>query len=220
MKSLEKLQTAIKAINFKNEDGSLDVALNLLHEFMVDNESKQKRTTIKDFRAKEKYRPAMCGIFHDADDKVAVATDGHVLLVSKSDYNEDFAGKTVDEYGNEIESKIPKYKSVLPCSLDNYQSYPLSAEDVRKGLNELKAFAKQNKIDKNFYATHLESNVSFDPELLIKFADFSDGEIQLCGVTRPALHYGEDSKVLCMPKFFDYIEQFSVTINGWIFRAV
>lgn len=64
------------------------------------------------------WRPSLMGVFHDGENKVAVASDQRVLLLSKPDYNEQLvnAGRhSYDKDGREIITKVgfPPYIECL-----------------------------------------------------------------------------------------------------------
>lgn len=219
MKSLEKLQMAMNVIRYNN-DGSFDSVLNLLDEFIIDNEPKQKKTSIKDFCSKDKNKLPLMGIFHDKDHKCAVATDGYILIASEDDYKEEFAGKIIDGYGKEIEAVFPRYRSALPSFLEGYKTYSVSSDVIREGLKRMKKYIKENKLKKpTLYATHKESRTSFCPEMLIKFADYSRGEIMILDRSRAAIKYEEGIKLLIAPRYFDGGSLLDFTIGDWDFHV-
>jgi hypothetical protein len=53
----------------------------------------------------------MKGVYHDAEGKKAVVTDGRYCLISNL-YNPDYAGKIIDENGLEIDGRFPNYIKV------------------------------------------------------------------------------------------------------------
>lgn len=58
---------------------------------------------------------SLTGIYHDADNKVAVASDGHVLYASAEAYNAHYAGRVIDTDDREIEdARYPNWKSTIP----------------------------------------------------------------------------------------------------------
>ncbi len=151
----------------------------------------------------------------------AVATDGIAMIVSNSEYNEEFAGKIIDKYGDPVDGRFPKYNTVFPHHMETYTSYPLSADDIRSGLKQMKAYIKQNSI-KHYalFAIHEDTRVAFSPEHLIKFADFSDGSIAIADACKPAVSASDTTKVLCMPKYcYPDVFGFETSINGWSFKV-
>lgn len=92
---MTNLDLIAEAINFINTNDS-EKAIARLNQFVALNTPKVKSTgklKIYDWCCKEEWRPNIMGVYHDAENKVAVATDTHVLLVSKPDYNEANAGR-------------------------------------------------------------------------------------------------------------------------------
>lgn len=114
--------------------------LNNLNGFMIDNISVQEKSkggfSVWDI-AKEKNKkdsPTYCAYVHyDHKEKVAVATDGHILYVSHKEYKPlsycfehkekndsgDIVVKQVpcemyDKYDNPVEGRFPAYQQVIP----------------------------------------------------------------------------------------------------------
>ena len=99
MKSEKKLQDAICKLDWMKqalEGGAsigvftIDEIKRQLHEFMVDNEPTPKKGefNIWDWTLDDEVRPIMRGVFHDSDEKVAVATNSHLLVVDSECYDE------------------------------------------------------------------------------------------------------------------------------------
>lgn len=124
----------------------------LLKEFILDNMPNPSKSKIqlKEFLSKDKeLRPALCCICMDNEAKVAVATNGHIMFVSKELYVDKgrHEAKTLcDEYGEVIEDQLryPVWSGVLPKN-----TIPLRIKD---GLEELikvaEADAKTNGVKK------------------------------------------------------------------------
>lgn len=144
MKSEEYLYRAIQCMGSNQE-----VEVNLTKYF----ESKikiKKKTSIqcKDFLISDSCIDYERGIFYDAKNKVAVSTDGHVMFMSKKEYNEEYAGKIIDKKGCEVETKYPKYENAIP-SKDIIPLKIKSSEQIRA----LIAKAKLDYIMKYGYGT-------------------------------------------------------------------
>ena len=64
------------------------------------------------FCAKDQSRPVLNGIFHDNGN--VVATNGHILLVVKEEYDPIYEGKSISKAGTVIEGRFPNWKAVIP----------------------------------------------------------------------------------------------------------
>lgn len=100
----------------------------LLREFIVDNTpvKDKKELQMNEFLPTDKFtkdmRPQMCCVCMDNEAKVAVATDAHVMFVSKSkyvDHGREEAKTLVDEYGEVVteEMRYPNWSAVFPTDL-------------------------------------------------------------------------------------------------------
>lgn len=147
MKSLEKLYEVIGL--------STDVrAINLLREFIIDNTPTKGMGEFKmeEFCSDDALRPVMQKICMDNEEKVAVATNAHVLFVSKKlyvDTTQNIEGEKpkqtlVDKYNNVWgeEAKFPNWKAVIPTT-------NLVDIEIRKDLADIikisTQIAKENK---------------------------------------------------------------------------
>lgn len=157
MKNEEKLRKAVKLLQAELPYVALDhtkdtisVVINLLNEFAIDNVTVNNSSRkLIDFCYTDYFRQAICGIYHDDKEKVGVATDCKWIVVSKVDYNPDFAGKTIDKYGKEIEGKFPNYLLVME-EPRGYESNPSSMMEIlpvalcKETVKQMKAYKKIN----------------------------------------------------------------------------
>lgn len=67
------------------------------------------------------------GVYHDPENESAVATDGIVMIVDKTQYIPDYAGKVIDKEGNIIPAKYPDYQRFIPKDKDLDHDLDLSA---------------------------------------------------------------------------------------------
>lgn len=114
--------------------------LNSLNEFMIDNISVQEKSKggfsvwdIAKEKNKKDFQTYYAYVHYDHKEKVAVATDGHILYVSHKEYKPlnycfeykekndsgDIVVKQVpcemyDKYDNPVEGRYPTYRSVIP----------------------------------------------------------------------------------------------------------
>lgn len=149
-KAVQLLQSELPYVALDHTKDTIAVVVNLLNEFAIDNVSVTNSSRkLIDFRAMDDFRPVLCGIYHDKENKVAVATNGKYMAVSKDDYNPDFAGKIIDQYGEEIEGKYPNYLLVMkePREYINHPSHMMELLPVarcKEVVKQMKAYTKIN----------------------------------------------------------------------------
>ena len=129
------------------EDVNKELAINRMKQFVLLNTPKPKGGKVKiyDWVGKENYRPNLMGVFHDAENKVAVATDTHALIVSKSDYVECEESHIVAKNGDEIRGRYADYKRVMPDT-DECLLYDVDRDKIKRILTEYRA---ERKLDKS-----------------------------------------------------------------------
>lgn len=148
MKNLDLISEAIKMIErIDTEDVNKELAINRMKQFVLLNTPQPKGGKVKiyDWVGKENYRPQLMGVYHDAENKVAVATDTHALIVSKSDYVECEESHIVAKNGDEIHGKYANYKSVMPDT-DECLLFDVDRDKIQRILTEYKA---ERKLDKS-----------------------------------------------------------------------
>lgn len=114
---LEIIECAIEQLDKKEPE----MIKNMLIQFMKENlqaPKAKKNLSVFDFVATDKeelkIRPVMGGVFMDKKNKVAVATDGHVMMVSKSEYKaNNFKSGIITKDGKTIPGKYVNYEFVL-----------------------------------------------------------------------------------------------------------
>lgn len=163
MKSEQKLGKAMEMLNnlMQSSEGTAQKNMqeiqNLIHEFLTDNTIvKGLKKSIWDACAKDKLRRAMTGVYHD-ESGYAVATDGRIMIASKSEYNEHFKGKILDRYGKEIEDRYPNWQAVLP-NVEGDEEFMLPSDEVLLRMGkEFAAYKKAmnlmgyNRTEKGLY---------------------------------------------------------------------
>lgn len=148
MKNLDLISEAIGYIERIDTESYLkELAINRMKQFVLLNTPTQKGGKVKiyDWVGKENYRPNLMGVFHDAENKVAVATDTHALIVSKSDYVECEESHIVAKNGDEIRGRYADYKSVMPDT-DECLLFDVDRDKIQRILTEYKA---ERKLDKS-----------------------------------------------------------------------
>lgn len=151
MKSIEKIQrvvNAIRDVKGQENEAIIKFATTLINEFLIDNETapKGKADLFAICKRTDDRYNALKGVYHDPEHEMAVATDSHILVATKADYNPDFAGKVVDKYGNEITTgRFPNWMRVIP-SPDEDRPYDvditLDAGIYQRAFKEDKAWRK------------------------------------------------------------------------------
>lgn len=91
-----------------------------------------------EFVDSEFLKESLRGIYHDAEEKALVATDARVLFVSKTLYDEEFAGRIVNEDGELLpdDIKFPRWQAVVP-SVTYHEPYEVDMESLAKAVKEM-----------------------------------------------------------------------------------
>ena len=148
MTNLDLISEAIGYIERIDTENYLkELAINRMKQFVLLNtpQTKGGKVKIYDWVGKENYRPNLMGVYHDAEDKVAVATDTHAIIVSKSDYVECEESHIVAKNGDEIRGRYADYKRVMPDT-DECLLYDVDRDKIKRILTEYKA---ERKLDKS-----------------------------------------------------------------------
>lgn len=208
MKNLDLISEAIKMIErIDTEDVNKELAVNRMKQFVLLNTPQPKggKVTIYDWVGKEQYRPTLMGVFHDAMNKVAVATDTHALIVSKRDYVECVESHIVDKNGDDIHGRYVDYKRVMPDT-DEYLLYDVDRDKIKRILTEYRAERKLDKsveyIAINVGAT--ETPFYLSPENCKLLLQLPEGDFFVASgdyTSRPMAYESEDSdyKAIFMP---------------------
>ena len=117
MTNLDLISEAIKMIELiDTEDVRKELAISRMKQFVLLNTPQPKGGKVKiyDWVYKDdNLRPQMSGVYHDCENKVAVATDTHALIVSKSDYVECEESHIVAKNGDETQERNARHGRVL-----------------------------------------------------------------------------------------------------------
>ena len=117
VKNLEIIECAIEQLDKKEPE----MIKNMLIQFLKENlqvPKAKKNLSVFDFVATDEEelerRPVMGGVFMDKKNKVAVASDGHVMMVSKSEYKENkFKSGVITKDGKNLPWKYVNYEPIL-----------------------------------------------------------------------------------------------------------
>ena len=212
MTNLDLISEAIKMIErIDTEDVNKELAINRMKQFVLLNTPTQKGGKVKiyDWVGKENYRPNLMGVYHDAENKVAVASDTHALITSKSDYVECEGSHIVAKNGDEIRGRYVDYKRVMPDT-DECLLYDVDRDKIKRILTEYKA---ERKLDKS--VEYLAINVgSPDKPLYLTpgscklLLQLPEGDFYVCAgddyVSRPLSYESADEnyKAVFMPMYY------------------
>ena len=76
----------------------------------------KKQINLYNFAAKDELRPAMNGVYFDADYSVAVVCDSHIMVCSESHFQEEKAGHIIGREDDDIIAKYPRWADIImPC---------------------------------------------------------------------------------------------------------
>ena len=148
MTNFDLISEAIKFIEcIDTEDVRKELAISRMKQFVLLNTPAPKGGKVKiyDWVSKDDCRPQMCGVYHDAENKVAVASDTRALITSKRDYVECEESHIVAKNGDEIRGKYANYKSVMPDT-DECLLYDVDRDKIQRILTEYRA---EHKLDKS-----------------------------------------------------------------------
>lgn len=147
--SLKELQGAVAALSIMNDlnpEEAENVRLAAIDRikaaiFMETPQSRGKFNLYDYCYDEMDTRPALCGVFHDEGWRVA--TDSHVLVAVKDDYDEALEHKIIGKDGREVMAKYPKWKSVIPTDLNGYDGHAIDTAQVYDLVRKVKA---ENKL--------------------------------------------------------------------------
>ena len=212
MTNLDLISEAIKMIErIDTEDVNKELAINRMKQFVLLNTPTQKGGKVKiyDWVGKENYRPNLMGVYHDAENKVAVATDTHALIVSKSDYVECEESHIVAKNGDEIRGRYVDYKRVMPDT-DECLLYDVDRDKIKRILTEYKA---ERKLDKSVEYLAINVGATDKPLYLTPgscklLLQLPEGDFYVCAgddyVSRPLSYESVDEnyKAVFMPTYY------------------
>ena len=128
MKATEKIYDAIRICMENKDDNPNFGRINgLLTEFISANDTPKKPKNGPDiwkFVSKDAVRPVMNGVCYVPENRVAVATDAHVLLMSKPDYAEREAYTAINYKNTTLPAGIYNKKGERPKGVDESSKFP------------------------------------------------------------------------------------------------
>lgn len=171
----------------------------------IESEPKTKsKFKIWDYVDKDDLRPAMCCVMHDSGFKVA--SDSHILIALKEDYEPELEGKLMKKDGTiEDENvKFPNWRMVIP---DPKKMEMVAVRLDFAGIRAFEAdFKAKKKLDKRMDGYVRVGGCLFKLEYLIKAARFmehvgTDEFMVSPDGRRAALAVSGDSKMILMPVY-------------------
>lgn len=183
----------------------------LIHEFMIDHEPTKKNAfNIWDWVANDTLRPVMNGVFHDVENKMAVATNAHILVADAEYYDESkVSGEfqsfgrcmPIDKYGNHIEGRFPNWKEVIPQQTDEWVLRHVDLKELDDYIKKCKAYMKLNGMTGRFTkkVVYKVGTTWFLADYLRMFAIATDGNVYVKSHDRPAVYWGDKRTALLMP---------------------
>lgn len=173
----------------------------------IESETKAKsKFKIWDYVSDDDLRPAMCCVFHDSGFKVA--SDGHILVAIKEEYEAELEGRLMLKNGTltpEDEYRYPKWRDVIPNpQLTDMVPVKLDFEKIRGFEADLRAKKKASGSKYMQGYVRVRENCSFKLEYLVKMAKAmerigTDTLMVNKDGRRAALAVGGESKCILMP---------------------
>lgn len=172
----------------------------------IESEPKTKsKFKIWDYVSDDDLYPTMCRVFHDSGFKVA--SDGHILIVLKEEYDSELERKLLKKDGT-IETKYtsyPKWRDVIPNpKLMKMVPVKLDFEKIRGFETEYKAKVKAQGIKHQDGYVRVTENCTFKLNYLmkaVKFMEHIGTDILMVAEDgrRAALATSGENKLIVMP---------------------
>lgn len=199
--------------NEKIEYQTISHIMNLIHEFMIDHEPKKKNTfNIWDWIANDPLRPVMNGVFHDVENKMAVATNAHILVADAECYDESkVSGEfqsfgrcmPIDRYGKHIEGRFPNWRAVIPPQTNEWVLHHIDLKELDEYIKKCNTYMKLNGMTGRFtkQVVYKVGDTWFLADYLRMFAIATEGNVYVKSHDKPAVYWGDKRKVLLMPMY-------------------
>ena len=139
----------------------------LIKRFIQTNQPSVVSFNPYNYTANDKYRPVMNGVYHS--EGFISASDTHILITYKCDYNPEFEGKILAKDGSVIIGTYPNFKAVIPNGSD------LTFVDISfPAILELeKEYNTDKKLKKGLIGRVMISGLCLDVTLMAKIARFA-----------------------------------------------
>ena len=207
----------IEDLLFSLAEGTAEYSIienDLKRVLFIESMSESNKFNMYMFCMPDVSRPFCNGVYHDAEHRVAVFTNGKILFYSRKYYNEDLAGKCVTKDGTEI--KICRYPNWFYVIENNkatksYHTRKIDFDTVDRVYKESKIwinarYPKASSFDKEIHALfNIDGNyftIAKIRKISLVMRDFGFEELAIpddVEAGNPALLTGEDSGVVVMP---------------------
>lgn len=214
--SIKEMQDAIAVLNYTMTDLSnakedIKGVIEKLNAIVFMETPKVKgKFDLYDIASKDETRPVMQGIYHDNGFKVA--SDEHVLVAVKSDYDEALEHHVIGRDGRDILGKYPRWNVILPTDNEDTRTWEIDTAKVYDLLRAQKAEKKASGRRYALYAAVRIGDAYFKAEWLANVCRFMDHfgikTIKTFGPRRAARVDAPDGSVaIIMP---------TGAINAWV----
>ena len=189
-----------------------------------------KPISLYDAVGKDPFKPALTGVYHDPTSLSAVAANGHILIIDKTSYDDNYRGQIIDKNGKAIEYTYPKYEIVYKNGGPRVSSNNVDFKELLRFINGAKTKVKKGEKDKdgNIYPfVHLglrdnAGNVeSYNVEMLetlvrhairmgldkLEFYDFVNDSYRLDAV-------GKNGRIVIVPTPIEFYHAYDLLDNG------
>lgn len=187
----------------------------------IESEPKTKsKFKIWDYVSTDDLRPAMCCVMHDSGFKVA--SDSHILIALREDYEPELEGKLMKKDGTfEPQStRYPKWRNVIPNpQLTDMVPVKLDFEKIRCFEVDYKAKIKAQGIKHQDGYVKVTGNCTFKLNYLMKAVKFmehigADTLMVAADGRRAALATSGENKCIVMPIYCGALED----KEEWIYK--
>lgn len=145
--SYDRAMIAMNAIRVGDDADKLKRLRRIIRSEILEGTPKPSTTKYANVAAyigHESLRPQLNGVYHDRDNKVAVASDETIIMVSPSEYIKECAGRIIAKDGKEIEGRFPDWKSVIQNDDKLTPMVPaMTTEELRDELRQINALLKE-----------------------------------------------------------------------------
>lgn len=190
----------------------------LIQETIVDHTPKPKgKFDLWEYVANDELRPVLNGIYHDPINKVAAATDAHVLVVDRASFDENLVDKEkgdemwkgkrpVDKYGKFIDGRFPSYEKVFPENIDEYEKFVIDIDEIASLVTQHKAWCKLNGYARYRHTPtciYRIKDTYFEIHLLHSFLKATGGQISVISPDKAGVYFSDERKALIMPILYE-----------------
>lgn len=176
--SIKEMQDAIAVLTYTATDLSnakedIKAVIEKLNAIMfMETPNVKGRFDLYDIASKDETRPVMCGIYHDNGFKVA--SDTHVLIAVKSEYDEALEHHIIGRDGRDILGKYPRWNVCLPTDNKETKTWEIDTAKVYDLLRAQKAEKKASGRRNALYAAVRIGDAYFRAEWLANVCRFMD----------------------------------------------